>query len=115
MAATAVAANTDRALVATGGGWELDALVTLSGSYSTGGDALDFGPFFSQQGQGIVDKVVFANAAGYMLTYDYTNKKVIVRQGDNTNVASAPGVELAAAAYPAALTAAALHVYVRGR
>lgn len=115
MAASAAATNVDRALIATGGGWELDALITLSGSYSTGGDALDFGPFFSQQGQGIVDKVQVDGVTGYIARYDYTSKKLLWYVGDNDAVADGPLVELAAAAYPAALTAGTIRVYVRGR
>jgi hypothetical protein len=113
--ATAAAANTDRALIATGGGWELDVLITLAGDYVTGGVACDFGPFFSQQGQGIVDKVSIDPTAGYVLEYNYTTKKIVIRMGDNNNASDAPGVEHAAATLDTALTSSAIRAYVRGR
>jgi hypothetical protein len=112
MAATAAATNVDRPVVATGAGWEMDVLVTLSGSYVTGGIALDFGPFFSQQGQGVVDYVNLPGVGGYVFEYDKTNKKLLIRQGAG---AGAPGAEIAAAALPAALTAAAISGFIRGR
>jgi hypothetical protein len=115
MAAALAAANVDRALEATGAGWEFVGDLTLSGSYSTGGDAASLIPFFSQQGQGIVDYVPPVAIGGYMVRYDRTNNKWMVYVGDNAAGAAGPGVELAAGAYPAALTAAPLKVSAKGR
>jgi hypothetical protein len=72
-------------------------LVTLafSGSYATGGDPFDMGPFLTQ-GPNKVYCVDVSGGAGYAFEYDAVNKKL--------KLFSAPGTELAAGAYPAALT-----------
>ena len=53
--------------------------LVASGSYSTGGDSLDFAPVM-----GYTNKqptwVHIEGIAGYIYEYDYTNKKVLVRQ-----------------------------------
>lgn len=43
-----------------------------------------------------------ANANGFMYKVDMANLKLRIYQGDNTNVAAAPGVELSGSATPAA-------------
>lgn len=55
--------------------------LTASGSYSTGGDSLDFSTiigFTNQQ----PDFVQIVGIAGYRYEYDIANKKVLVRQVD---------------------------------
>lgn len=82
--------------------------LTFSGSYATGGEVItapNFETLLKQIGNGTVHQVIFDNnSVGYLLDYDYTTKKVLVFQGDNTNAAAAPGIQLPAAGYPAALT-----------
>lgn len=78
--------------------------LTFSGSYATGGDALDFAPVLKKIGSGQVMHVSFLPKAGYQFDYNGSTKKVIVRQGDNDGIADGPGIELPAAAYPAAIT-----------
>jgi len=51
-----------------------------------------------------VDIVDAANANGFIYKYDKANNKLRIYQGDNTNVAAAPAVELGGAAAPAAAT-----------
>ena len=90
--------------------------ITLSGSYATGGDTLDFRPLLQNLGKGAVLVVILPDTIkGYELDYDYANRKLIVRQGDNTNAAAAPAIELPAAAYPGALTGAELRGILIGR
>jgi hypothetical protein len=116
MAAALAAVNVDRPLEATGAGWEFTGTLTLSGSYTTGGDAASLIPFFSQQGQGIVDYVPpIYTGGGYVIRYNYGISTWQVFQGDNASGAAGPGVELGAGAYPASLTAAPFRVTAKGR
>lgn len=90
------------------------ATLAFSGSYVNNGEVVDFTELLKRKGAGIVHAVNFDRVpAGYQLDYDYTNKKVLVRQGDNPNAAAAPGSQLAAAGYPAALTGLAAGDRVR--
>lgn len=75
--------------------------VVFSGNYPTGGEALNFiTAGFRCTGDPIL--VDFGEGkAGFKYEYDYTNKKVIVRQDA---AAGAPSAELPAAAYPAGVT-----------
>jgi hypothetical protein len=95
-----------------GDGYAFKGSIALSGNYATGGDPLDFGPIFQTIGVGTIDYVDIEDKAGYAVDYDYTNKKVMVRQDAG---AGNPSAELAAAAYPAALTTGTLRCLVRGR
>lgn len=81
--------------------------INFAGSYATGGDALDFEAMLKQVGAGFQFgyTVLIAPSQGYTFGYDPLAKKVKVFQGDNTNAAAAPGIEIPAAAYPGALTA----------
>jgi hypothetical protein len=45
-----------------------------------------------------------ANSNGYVYKYDLANSKIRIYQGDYTNVAAAPLIELSGAATPAATT-----------
>lgn len=77
--------------------WVAHATLALSGSYATGGDAFDASSVFS--GPANVTTILMVDVsggAGYTFEYDKTNKKL--------KVFSAAGTELAAGAYPAALT-----------
>jgi hypothetical protein len=90
--------------------------LTFSGSYPAGGDVVDFRDYFKSTGKGIVFIVDLpATVAGYMLEYDYANRKVLIRQGDNSNASAGPGIQIPAAAYPAALTSADIRGMVIGR
>jgi hypothetical protein len=69
--------------------------LTFSGNYATGGDALDPTPLFAS-GVGSILLMDISGGAGYGFEYNPTAKVL--------KVFSAPGTELAAGAYPAALT-----------
>lgn len=46
------------------------------------------------------------SANGFLYKYDHVNNKIRIYQGDNTNAAAAPGVELTGSATPASATLA---------
>lgn len=106
-----------------GGGYILDSDATFemvlelafSGAYVAGGEVVapTFESLLKTIGAGTVMFVIMAGKLGYNFDYDYVNKKVIVRQGDNTNVAAAPGLEIPVAAYPAGLSGLAAGNRVR--
>ncbi len=81
--------------------------VTLSGSYATGGEDLrtTLQNLLKQKGNGTVYAVSLLSHSGYQISYDDAAGKMMVHQGDNANAGVAPGIQLPAAAYPAALTA----------
>jgi len=81
----------------------LIALVQLvpTGSYITGGDAVDFGPLVGQNRK--PDQAVITGIAGYIYQWDKTNNKVQVRGSAAT--AGAALAEFTSGAYSAALTA----------
>lgn len=104
--------------IAVGDRYVLIGTIALSGNYAVGGDALSFVARFAQTGLGEVDFVEVHPIAGYLFEYDYDDAKLQVFQ--QTDPAAAGGaniplVELAAAAYPAALTGATPRVLVWGR
>jgi hypothetical protein len=72
--------------------------ITFSGSYATGGDALDLGALFAPLNPTFSVIVVLGDVRGNDTEYDQVNKKLKLYSSANT--------ELAAAAYNAALTAA---------
>lgn len=77
--------------------WTMFVSLTFSGSYATGGDALDFGPLLQGPAAGTtVIMVDVTGGAGTTFEYDRTNKKLKGFSAANT--------ELTAAAYNAALT-----------
>lgn len=66
--------------------------VTLSSSYATNGDTFTKAQF---EVLGNIDAIVVAgNPGGYQWDPDLTNLKFKMRQGDNTNAAAAPGIEV---------------------
>jgi hypothetical protein len=75
--------------------WSMFVSLAFSGSYVTGGDAFDPTPFFST-GITTVLTVDVAGGAGYGFEYNSASKVL--------KLFSAAGTELAAGAYPAALT-----------
>lgn len=88
--------------------------IAFSGNYATGGDSLDFTALLNQNGVGVTDYVGANPVAGYILQYDYTNKKLKVY--DTGASSGAALAELAAGAYPGALTGATgVGVLVFGR
>lgn len=74
--------------------WAFFGTLTFSGSYATGGDTLTL-PAFSP-GIGNIVLVMVDDSAGYSITYQTGSGRV--------QVYSAAGTELAAGAYPAAIT-----------
>lgn len=84
-----------------GGVWMLFGTLTFSGSYSTGGDALDLLkriPMLSS----IRQVVALGQVRGFTAEYDKTNKKLLIHVG---SAATPAGAEHAAAAYLAIFTA----------
>lgn len=84
-----------------GGTWFLFGTLTFSGSYATGGDALDLGRYLPQLST-LRQAVPLSTVRGNTLEFDATNKKLKAYSAANT--------ELAAAAYNAALTASPVPV-----
>jgi hypothetical protein len=74
--------------------------VTLDSSYPTGGYTIT--P--NQLGLGAIDFVLVADRLGYTFDWDYANNKLLVYQGDNTNAAAAPGIQVANATNLSAVT-----------
>lgn len=68
--------------------------LTLDNSYPTGGWAIT--PQMAGFGTNgsVIHVYGISSKDGYSLGWDEVNKKLKVFQGDNTNAASAPGVEL---------------------
>jgi hypothetical protein len=113
MPAAFTPADVDRPVQAEGGRYKLVGSIAFSGNYTTGGDPLDFGPLLATIGVGQVDAVDVINRAGFDFDYDFTNKKLMVRQ---SAAAGNPGTEITgAAAYPAALSSTPAKVVVHGR
>ena len=90
-----------------GGLFIVRGMLTITGSYTTGGDPLDFTSILNQQGVGVADYVNVDDVLGYILNYDSVNKKLLFY--------TAPNTELTAAAYPGGLLAATPHFVVIGR
>lgn len=111
---TPVADNRGSTIHSAGDHFELIGDVTFSGSYPAGGDVVDFASVLAGSGAGVVWFVIFSPRAGYTFEFVAASQKILIRQGDNTNAASAPGIEIPAAAYPGALTALPLKVLVKG-
>jgi hypothetical protein len=80
--------------------------LTFSGSYATGGDALDLSQYFRRVGAGR-SIIVTTTARGNEVEYDEVNKKIKLWGAANT--------EVAAAAYNAALTATPVPCIIIGR
>jgi hypothetical protein len=78
---------------------------TFSGSYATGGDTLDLASIFKRTGDGRIVRVV-SGVRGYDCEYNPTTKKILLYNA---------GAELAAAAYPAGLTASPVPVQITGK
>lgn len=95
--------------------FEMLGKLALSGSYVAGGFALDLRKYFQKIGKGDVYYVSIPNVAGYSFEYDFTNRKVLIKQGDNANAAAAPAIEIPAAALPAAITGATVRFLAKGR
>lgn len=74
---------------------EMFAVLTFTGSYTVGGDVLDFLPLFGGLASQVIT-VLIAGGAGNQFEYDKANKKVKGFSAANT--------ELTAAAYNAAIT-----------
>jgi hypothetical protein len=65
--------------------------VSLDSSYPTGGEVIAPGDV----GLTRIDECLPATGTlGYQFEWDQTNKKLIVYQGDNTNAAAAPGIQV---------------------
>jgi hypothetical protein len=94
-------------------------LLTFAGNYVAGGEALtlgsgsyDFKTMLKRIGAGTLYYVTIQMKAGYNFEYDYATDKILVKQGGAA--VSNPEAEIAAAAYPAALTSLAGVNRVRG-
>jgi hypothetical protein len=97
--------------------WEVRAALKLSGTYKTGGDITlseVLETKLKEVGTGIIEWVdVQGKTGGYVLQYDYTNKKLMVfRTGGALKGALE---QLPEEAYPAALTEPGLRVLAVGK
>lgn len=82
--------------------WRMWGTLTFSGSYTTGGVAWDPTTLLSVLGAGVIDFIDINPVAGYVFSYDYTAKKVLIF---TTGASSgAAGAELAASTFPAAVS-----------
>ena len=72
----------------------------LDNSYATGGYSITA----ANLGLKTIKRLTAEPKSGYVFSYDYTNKKLIVYQGDNTNAAAAPGVEVSSTTDLSAVT-----------
>ena len=80
--------------------------ITMAASYATNGDTYTLAQF---EAGNAIDAIVFSgNPSGYQFEADLTNKKIKVRQGDNTNAAAAPGSEVPNTTNLSAITVRAL-------
>lgn len=73
------------------------------GVYATNGVAVT--P--NQLGMGRIDGMIItpqSGGAGFQFSWDQVNQKIKVHQGDNTNVAAAPGIEVPNATNLTAMT-----------
>jgi hypothetical protein len=91
-------------------------LLDFTGSYVAGGEVLTPPKTIKQLlrgvGNGNLYYVTIQTKAGYHFEYDYATDKILVKQGGAA--VSNPEAEIAAAAYPAALTSLATVNRVRG-
>lgn len=87
-------------------GYGIVFLLDFTGSYAAGGEVVtapkDLKTIFKRLGAGTLIFVTIPSRLGYTFDYDYVLDKIIVRQDAG---AGAPSAELAAAAYPAGITA----------
>lgn len=74
--------------------------IALDNSYPTGGEAVDLG-----SNERIDRLEVTGGKSGYQFSWDSANQKLIVYQGDNTNAAAAPAVQVPNATDLSALSA----------
>jgi hypothetical protein len=86
---------------------EVDVRITADSSYPAGGYSYDFG---ARHGIRDVDQVVITPSGGYLIEYDYVNKKIKFLVGGAA--VSVPAAEVAAATN---LSAIRFRVYARGR
>lgn len=101
---------------AIGDHWEVFGVLTFTSQYTTGGDAFDATALITAVGVGVADYVALSPIVGYILTYDYVNKKVQVWSVQSAT--TSPLVEIAGSPtnYPTALlTAATSRVHIIGR
>lgn len=98
--------------------------LAFSGNYATGGDAIDIkAAGINSAGQGWRSSsdpthVQIVGKAGHLYEYDRANKKVLIRRNKNpadAGGADIPFPELAAAAYPAAVTGDVVDFYAIGK
>ena len=64
--------------------------LAFDSSYPTGGESVLPGLL----GMQTIDFLLAEPAGGYSFEYHHTNQKLLARQGDNTNAAAAPSVEV---------------------
>lgn len=100
-----VAGQAGQPIALAGGWWMLTGTLTFSGSYATGGDALDLTKY--SPGGGTIRRVIpVGHIRGLTPEYDLTNKKLKI-----WNPGAAPAVaEHTAAAYDSDVTASAIPV-----
>lgn len=88
----------------------LDVQLTSGANYTTGGEGFDVAqvPGFKSAVYDVTGDI----AGGYQVQWIPSTKKLLVRQGDNPNVAAAPGVEVGLNTNLSAVTA---RIFVLGK
>lgn len=83
----------------------LDVQLTSGANYTTGGEVFDVAqvPGLKSVLYG-VDFLGAGGGTGYLPSWDSTNKKLMVFQGDNANAAAAPAVQVPASTNLSAVT-----------
>ena len=74
--------------------------IAFDNSYPTGGESMDISEMFTN-----LLIVLFESKSGYVFEYDYSNKKVKARVGDNDGASDGPLAEVANGTNLSALTA----------
>src|SRR4051812_43663195 len=88
------------------GGYDLIAgSIAMDSSYPTGGESLDPSNIASVQYLIPAPGGTTASGKGYKFEWDGPSQKLVVLQGDNTNAAAAPAVEVPNTTNLAAITA----------
>jgi len=68
----------------------IEGTIALDSSYPTGGESITA----ASLGLVRIDDMIIGNKSGYSFEWDATNSKLLAYQGDNTNAAAAPAVQV---------------------
>lgn len=94
-----------------GRAFKLACTLTLSGTYPTGGDPVDFSSYIPHASAKQPDNVDVNGKAGFVYQYDYVNKKLFTRVND-AGGANAPMGEHTNATYVAGVSGDTITAFV---